>query len=206
MCHVCSRLGIVIDYPPPKSDKQIEKEAAEEAAREEAENQKREQEYLDLIAQDKSIPKAPRKQVSTFVPPTKVVVEPTPSHDGTPTFAAYEVQLALLAADPDSPDGYSDSPPSQDPENHRPPFGIRFYDITAGATPERAALLARRISELTYQARYNDRSYDKDRIEVVAMPLPESMAADDQAARCIAHNEAERAARLPIANAAVAAS
>lgn len=201
MCHVCERLGIVIDYPPPKTDEEREKEEAEEAAREEAEAQKREQEYLDLIAKGKPIPKAPRKRLlsGTPPPPNKVIVEPAPSHDGSPTFAAYEAPVPLL--------GPNDTPPSENPEKYRPPFGIRIYDITPTATPERAALLARRISELTYDTRYNDRCYEKDRIEVVAMPLlDQSMTANDQAARCIAHNEAERAARLPIADAAVAAS
>ncbi|KAG7291438.1 hypothetical protein NEMBOFW57_001457 [Staphylotrichum longicolle] len=199
MCHICQRLGIKIDYPPPKTAEEIEKEAAEEAAQEEAEDRKREQEYLELVAQGKPIPQPPRKQLGPPKPPTKVIAEPAPSHDGTPTFAAYEVPVALL--------GPNNSPPSQNPEKYRPPFGIRFYDITPTATPERAALLARRISELTHDARYNDRCYDKDRIEVVAMPLRDlSMTAEDRAARCIRHNEAERAARLPIADATVASS
>ncbi|KAK4097651.1 hypothetical protein N658DRAFT_500172 [Parathielavia hyrcaniae] len=134
--------------------------------------------------------------------------KPKPSsHDGAPTYAAYEMQLALLAADPDSPDGYSNSPPSQDAEKYRPPFGIRIYDTTPSAAGDRAALLARRISELTYRQRVMDDNFQyKDRIEVVALPLPEATATKDRIARCIAHNDAEREARLLIADPALAAS
>ncbi|KAK4153183.1 hypothetical protein C8A00DRAFT_43862 [Chaetomidium leptoderma] len=164
MCHVCDRLGIT-------------------------QEQKREEEYLELIAQGKPVPKAPRKVLALQPRPrTKVVVEPAPSHDGAPSFAAYEVPLTLLAADPDSADGYSNSPPNQDPEKYRPKFGIRIYDTTANATADGAAPLARRISELTYERRYT------------------STTANDRAATCIAHNEAERGVRLPITDATIAAS
>ena len=193
MCHVCERLGIDIELP---SEEQLAREAAEDKAREDAE--------ANLIAQGKRSRRVPGK---TPMPRTKVVVEPAPSHDGAPTYAAYEMQLALLATDPDSPDGYSNSPPSQDAEKYRPPFGIRIYDTTTSATGDRAALLARRISELTYEQRVSDDSFRyKDRIEVVALPLPEATAKKDRMARCIAHNDAEQEARLPIADPALAIS
>jgi hypothetical protein len=82
-----------------------------------------------------------------------VVVEPAPSHDGAPSFAAYEVPVSLLNSDAESEDGYSSPPPAQEPEKHRPKFGIRIY--------ERAALLARRISELTDRARMSGEGYEK---------------------------------------------
>jgi hypothetical protein len=95
-------------------------------------------------------------------------------------------------------------------EKHRPPFGIRIYDTTPTATAERAAVLARRISELTYHTRLapDEAHHGKDRIEVVAMPMPASTATTEKrrVERCIAHDEAERAARLPIPDPAVAAS
>jgi hypothetical protein len=118
------------------------------------------------------------------------------------------MRLALLPADPDSPDGRSNSPPSHDgAEKHRPPFGIRIYDTTPTATADRAALLARRISELTYHTRVapDGAQHCKDRIEVVALPMPASTTTEKgRVERCIAHNEAERAARLPIPDPAVA--
>jgi hypothetical protein len=206
MCQVCDRLGIVIERP---SEEQLAKEAAEEEALQRAEDQKWEQECLDLVAQGKPIPRRRKKLRSTarLIPPSKVVVEPAPSHDGAPSFAAYEIPLSLLAADPESADGYSNSLPSQEPEKLRPKFGIRIYDTTASATADRAALLARRISELTFATRVSgDTRLQKDRIEVVALPLPESTTAKDREAKCIAHNEAERRARLSIADAALAAS
>ncbi|KAG7291423.1 hypothetical protein NEMBOFW57_001442 [Staphylotrichum longicolle] len=184
MCHVCDRLEIDIELP---SEEHLAKEAAE----------------ARLVAQGQKPPR-PGK---TPLPRTKVVVEPAPSHDGAPTYAAYEMQLALLAADPDSPDGYSNSPPSQDAEKYRPPFGIRIYDTTPRATGGRAALLARRISELTYRQRVSDDYFRyKDRIEVVALPLPEATTRKDRMTRCVAHNDAEREARLLIADPALAAS
>ncbi|KAK4129152.1 hypothetical protein N657DRAFT_686531 [Parathielavia appendiculata] len=94
-------------------------------------------------------PQAPRKQLGTHVPRTKVVVEPAPSHDGSTTFAAYSLPVPLLPADPDSEDGYSNGPPTTEPKKHRPIFGIRIYDMASDATVERAAVLARRVSELT---------------------------------------------------------
>ncbi|KAJ4303929.1 hypothetical protein N0V88_001529 [Collariella sp. IMI 366227] len=192
MCHVCERLEIEIEEP---SEEQLAREAAEDEAQEEARAQLRAQGKLPP-----SVGKVP-------MPLRKVVVEPAPSHDGAPTYAAYEMQLTLLATDPESPDGYSNSPPSQNAEKHRPQFGIRIYDTTPSATGDRAALLARRISELTYDQRVMDDAYRyKDRIEVVALPLPEATARKDRMARCMAHNDAEREARLLIADPAFAAS
>ncbi|KAH6844583.1 hypothetical protein B0I37DRAFT_165312 [Chaetomium sp. MPI-CAGE-AT-0009] len=206
MCQVCDRLGIVIERP---SEEQLAKEAAEEEALLRAKAQEWEQECLNLVAQGKPRPRRRKKLQPTarLVPRSKVVVEPAPSHDGASTFAAYEIPLSLLAADPESADGYSNSPPSQGLEELRPKFGIRIYDTTASATADRAALLARRISELTFDGRVsNDTHQQKDRIEVVALPLPESTTVKDRKAKCIAHNEAERRARLSIADAALAAS
>lgn len=142
-------------------------------------------------------------------PPHKVVVEPAPSHGGAPTYAAYETRLTLLPADPDSLDAYSNSPPSgvQDAEKHRPSFGIRIYDITPSATAERAALLVRRISEQTYSVRMSSNGHPHDRIEVVALSMPaDTSTAKARVEKCIAYNEAERAARLLISNPAVAKS
>ncbi|KAJ4285990.1 hypothetical protein N0V88_008177 [Collariella sp. IMI 366227] len=193
MCHVCERLGIDIAKP---TEEELAREAAEDEAREQAEDR--------LIAEGKK----PRRVLKTLIPRWKIVVEPAPSHDGAPTYAAYEMQLAQLPADPDTPDGYSNSPPTQDAEKHRPPFGIRIYDTTASATADRAALLARRISELTYDQRVgrDGSSYCKDRIEVVALPLPETTTKKERIARCEAHNDAERETRLIIEDPVLAAS
>ncbi|KAK4044234.1 hypothetical protein C8A01DRAFT_31547 [Parachaetomium inaequale] len=200
MCHVCERLGIAVEGPPPGL---IEQENAEE----EYLDRKKQEYYAALRAQGIPSPIAPRKHLRSRGP-YKVVVEPAPSHDGAPTFAAWGISVSHLDdADSNSKDYYSGySPPKQAPERHRPPFGIRVYDTTADATAERAALLARRISELTDKHRTSCDGTEKDRIEVVALPLPASTTADERAIRCIAHNKAERAVRLATADAAVAAS
>ena len=197
MCHICDRLGIEIESPPAgKTDEEI---AAEEEAAE--------REWVELEAQGQPLPEAPCENPGYRVlPPTKVVVEPAPSHDGAPTFAAYSVFVPLLDVDEESEDGVSNSPPTLEPEKHRPIFGIRIYDTTADATPERAGMLARRISELTYWQRVSSESGEEDRIEVVVMPMDVGTTAEERAARCIVHNEAEREERLAMADAAVAKS
>ncbi|KAH6843500.1 hypothetical protein B0I37DRAFT_384611 [Chaetomium sp. MPI-CAGE-AT-0009] len=198
MCHICRRLGIVVQSPPPEV-------VAAQEAEEEAQERRFEEELARLRAEGKPI-QAPRKQLPGSIPPTKVVVEPAPSHDSAPTFAAYSVFLHLLQADPDTENGYSNSPPTKESEKHRPKFGIRIYDTTSNATAQRAALLARRISELTWDYRTSRESFQEDRIEIVVLPLPTSSSAEDLAATCIAHNEAERQARLRMSDAEVAAS
>jgi hypothetical protein len=71
--------------------------------------------------------------------------------------AAHEIPLSLLAADPGSTEGYSNSPPNPDQEldsdKLRPKFGIRIHGTTAGGTADRAAHLAQRISELKFATR-----------------------------------------------------
>lgn len=211
MCHICHRLGFKLELdPPPRglTDEQVDAldEAFWERAR--AEEEAAEQRMIELIDQGKGPPGPPPKRP---LPPTKVVVEPAPAHDGAPTFAAYRVVLHLLPADPATSDGYSDSPPPPSrrfphPERLRPEFGLRVYDTTAAATAQRAALLARRIAELTREARCASESHQDDRIEVVVLPLPPGTGHETRAAACIAHNEVERAARLVMSHAAVAAS
>ncbi|OIW26618.1 hypothetical protein CONLIGDRAFT_553489, partial [Coniochaeta ligniaria NRRL 30616] len=215
MCHICQRLCFEPELdPPPRglSDEQLDAldEAygqrceAEERAREEAV----EREMNELIAQGKPPPrKTPRKQLAPKrMAKKKLVAEPAPSHDGAPAFAAYAVAQHLLEADPNSEDGYSDSPAVRSPEMHRPEFGMRVYDSTADATAERALLLARRIWEFTYGRRVSSESFQEDRIEVVALPMPRGTTARQRAAACIAHNEEERAVRLAMADEAVARS
>jgi len=199
MCQICDRLGIELESPPP--EKTEEEIAAEEAAWQE----EHQRQIAELLAQGKPHPTAPRKQLRSS-PRKKVVVEPAPSHDGAPTFAAYSVPHHVLDADPNTEDGFSDAPSTREPrEKYRPRFGMRVYDTTANATAERAALFARRISELVYHVNSCE-TLEKERIEIVALPLPASTTMEQRAARCIAHNEAERATRLAMPDAAVAAS
>lgn len=137
MCHICDRLGIVIEVPSPEH---LKKEAAEEEQLERAREQKKEDEARELIAQGKPLPTAPRKVLIPLR--RKLVVEPAPSHDGAPSFAAYQilVESRLLGADLHSEDGSSNSPPSHDPQKHRAKIGIRTYDTTANATADRAGV------------------------------------------------------------------
>jgi hypothetical protein len=86
MCHICDRLGIVIEVPSPE---QLKKEAAEEEQLERAREQKMEDEARELITQDKPLPTTPRKVLIPLR--RKLVVEPAPSHDGAPSFAAYQI-------------------------------------------------------------------------------------------------------------------
>lgn len=215
MCHICHRLGIKLDLdPPPPGLTEAQVDALDEAywERVRAEEEAAEQRMIELTDQGKGPPGPAPKRHLRARPPTKVVVEPAPSHNGAPTFAAYRVVLHLLPADPAASDGYSDSPPPPasrrfpHPERLRPEFGLRVYDTTATATAERAALLARRIAELTREARCASESHQDDRIEVVVLPLPPGTGHETRAAACIAHNEAERAARLAMPDAATAAS
>ncbi|KAH6838683.1 hypothetical protein B0I37DRAFT_439948 [Chaetomium sp. MPI-CAGE-AT-0009] len=199
MCYVCHRLGIVVEGPPPRL---LEQENAEQEYLE----QKQLEYYATRRAQGIPQPPAPRK-VLRSTPTPKVVVEPAPSHDGAPTFAAWSISRSHLDADPATEDGYSDSPPKQETEKHRPKFGIRVYDATEDATAERAAQLARRIFELTCAYRtVSCKQGHEDRIEVVALPLPASMAAEERALQCVTHNRAERVVRLRMQDAALAAS
>ncbi|KAJ0273155.1 hypothetical protein Brms1b_012743 [Colletotrichum noveboracense] len=64
--------------------------------------------------------------------PWKTIVQPAPSHDGAPTFAAYQV--------------FENTPEDLSPEDLeaavrplRPPFGVVVYDTTHTARPARSA-------------------------------------------------------------------
>lgn len=214
MCRICRHLGFQPSVDPPLpglTDEQLEaldeafeqREAAEDRAREEV----NEREWAELNAQGKSHPKAGGKRPRRRGTIPKVVVEPAPSHDGAPTFAAWAVRRELLTADPTTEDRYGGSPSAR-AQRFRPELGLRIYDTTADAGAERAAMLARRISELTRGQRgvEDELPYSEDRIEVVAFALPASTKPKERAVACIAHNEAERAVRLVLPDAAAAAS
>ena len=78
MCHVCERLGIVIEGPPRGL---IEQENAEG----EYLDRKEQEYYAALLAQGIPTPKAPRKHLR-YEGVCKVVAESAPSYDGAPTF------------------------------------------------------------------------------------------------------------------------
>ncbi|KAK3371129.1 hypothetical protein B0T24DRAFT_627815 [Lasiosphaeria ovina] len=194
MCRICYRIGNV---SPPRTEEEYAREEVYNTARDEADHATWEAYYQS----------APQPEHLNYIPtvPRKLVVEPVPSHDGAPVFAAWMAPLDKLEADASSPDGYSNSPPLIDAKLCRPISGIRIYNTTPNATSERAALLVRRISELT-RMRIDDESSDEDRIEVVVLRQPKSVTVDERVALCTAHNSAERKIRNAMYDGAAAAS
>ncbi|KAK3933772.1 putative arca-like protein [Diplogelasinospora grovesii] len=116
--------------------------------------------------------------------PTETVVEAAPSHDGAPCFTAYTV----------------------DEENKtRPLFALRIYDTRPNAGDvDETRDLAIKIHEGTEFERC-DRAptYDRDRIEVVGLPMPSAdVTSDEQRIEiCKAHHMAEVAARNKLGSA-----
>lgn len=106
------------------------------------------------------------------------MVEPAPSHDNTPAFAAYS---ALESTQP------------ADRIKQRPAYALCMYDVTPDESAARAEQMARAIFERAkaYRRRPDN---DSDRIEVVALPQPnpetQSSSADHELAEgCIRHFE-----------------
>ncbi|KAK7711993.1 hypothetical protein SLS64_005264 [Diaporthe eres] len=123
-------------------------------------------------------PQVPRKQLASRAPREGRVVEPAPSHDNTPAFAAYS---ALESTQP------------ADRSNQRPAYALCMYDVTPDESAARAEQMARAIFERAkaYRRRPDN---DSDRIEVVALPQPnpetQSSSADCELAEgCIRHFE-----------------
>ncbi|KAF6806190.1 hypothetical protein CPLU01_15924 [Colletotrichum plurivorum] len=124
----------------------------------------------------------------------KTVVQPAPSHDGSPTFAAYEVLEATAETEAEL-------------RPVRPAFGCVVYDTTHTAHPARSARLARALFERTEKTRRGDKSHDAlDRIEVVTFPLPEAASDEERADACVRHYEREAQSRLVMPDRAEAIS
>ncbi|KAF4898939.1 hypothetical protein CGCVW01_v013570 [Colletotrichum viniferum] len=130
--------------------------------------------------------------------PCKTIAQPAPSHDGAPTFAAYQV--------------FKDTPEDLSPEDLeaavrplRPPFSIVVYDTTHTARPARSARLARAVCDRTFWYRRRPK-HRPDRVEVVTLPLPESSTDAERAEACIRHHEEEIRSRTLIPNEAEAVS
>ncbi|KAI8265849.1 hypothetical protein K4K58_010608 [Colletotrichum sp. SAR11_239] len=121
-------------------------------------------------------------------PPQKTIVQAAPSHDSSPTFAAYQVPKI-------TPEAESDLRPL------RPAFGCVVYDTTPTARPSRSARLARALFERTEMSRRRDKGPDAlDRIEVVTFPLPETASNEERANACVRHYEQELQSRLAMAD------
>ncbi|KAI8311497.1 hypothetical protein K4K61_012052 [Colletotrichum sp. SAR11_59] len=130
--------------------------------------------------------------------PPNLTTAPAPSHDGAPTFAAYQV--------------FKDTPEDLSPEDLeaavrplRPPFGIVVYDTTHTARPARSVRLARAVFDRTFWYR-RKRNHRPDRVEVVTLPLPQSFTDAERAEACVRHHEEELQSRLLIPNVAEAVS
>ncbi|KAI9643613.1 hypothetical protein NHQ30_008235 [Ciborinia camelliae] len=105
----------------------------------------------------------------------ETVIEEAPSHDGTPTTAAYWW--------PREP-------------NLRPLYAHRVYDTTSDASiPGRAAELAKVINEKTWDYRDGYGGGEADRIEVVALPMPEDATAEERVEKSKVHYMAEVSTR-----------
>jgi hypothetical protein len=111
--------------------------------------------------------KRPRKNS-----PKETGVEPAPSHDGSPCFTAYTV------------DCY---------ENSRPQFVLRIYDTApAAGNPDRTRDLALKVHKGTELERcLGPYETDRDRIEVVGLPLPQDASDEQRAEVCMAHHMTE---------------
>lgn len=108
--------------------------------------------------------------------PKETVVEPAPRHDGAPCFTAYTV----------------------DAENTtRPQFVLRIYDTTpAAGSPERTRDLAFKIHRGTEFERCElQPAVDRDRVEVVGLPLPRGTSDEQRIEACMAHHMAEVSSR-----------
>ncbi|KAK2018574.1 hypothetical protein LZ32DRAFT_330530 [Colletotrichum eremochloae] len=121
----------------------------------------------------------------------KTIVQPAPSHDGAPTFAAFQVPENLETEDEIRP--------------VRPPFAIVIYDATHTACATRSARFARALFDGTLHSR-RSRDWLPDRFEVVTLPLPLSLSDDERVEACIRHHEKEFQSRLMIADKTEAAS
>ncbi|OHE94791.1 hypothetical protein CORC01_09898 [Colletotrichum orchidophilum] len=110
------------------------------------------------------------------------VVLPAPSHDGTPTYAAY--LKPKVAPQPDDWD-YS--------SHQQAPFGMVVYDTTPSSTPTRAAKMAHAISRRTLRRNVE---WGRERIEVVCFPLPSHLTARERATACIRHHGHEIRSRV----------
>jgi hypothetical protein len=182
MCFACRRLGIPEKTPGISDSEELEDEEAEE-----------------LETQGPTLPRRPTVRKS---PRRVTVVQPAPSHDGSPIFAAYSVLES--SRNPDAAD-------------QRPPFGLIIYDTAPGANATRAERMARVMFDRTMSERRRAEN-DPDRIEVVALKPPgiaqpgrtstefEQLTPRDRAEACIRHFEQERNSRLTIPDLAEAKS
>lgn len=173
MCFVCSRLGL------PEDD----------------EDWASEEDHDDEDEANVTQPQFPRKQTARRSPKQETVVEPAPSHDNRPAFAAYSVLEGTQPADR---------------INQRASYGLCIYDVTPDADPSRARQMARAFYERTKAYRRRPDG-DPDRVEVVVFPRPkvdvQSPEADrEHAEHCMRHFEKERASRMVMGDAAAARS
>ena len=177
MCLVCTRLGLSKDDEGWMSE------------------QDHQQEEEEKVVVNVPQPRRRREQMASRVPRYETVVEPAPSHNNIPAFAAYSVLEGTAPADR---------------MEQRSPYGLCIYDVTPDANPSRAEQMARLIFERTMDYRRGPDN-DEDRVEVVVAPLPTleapSAAADRELAEhCMSHLKRERASRLMMGDPAVARS
>lgn len=114
-------------------------------------------------------------------------MEQAPSHDGAPCFTAYTVDAENMG---------------------RPLFAIRVYDTTPEAGgADRTRDLALKIHRGTEHERVERQpAVDRDRIEVVGLPMAPDTPDERRIEACKAHHMAEVAARTSRAAAAAAAA
>ncbi|KXH30018.1 hypothetical protein CSIM01_00732 [Colletotrichum simmondsii] len=179
MCHHCFDNKRQDSTPPSMRAKDVARRRLEEAARLDRERAEED---------DEEEGKEKKRRL-----PNKTFVQAAPSHDGAPTFAAYQI--------------HDDTPESDLSALRalRPPFGFVVYDTTETARPARSAQLARALFDHTKTKRTKIR-YGADRIEVVTLPLPITLSLDQRVEMCTRHYDAEYQSRLRIADKAEAAS
>ncbi|KAF4774281.1 hypothetical protein HER10_EVM0011141 [Colletotrichum scovillei] len=179
MCHHCFDNKRLDGAPPSMRAKDVARRRIEEATRLERERAEEDEEEEE---------KKEKRHL-----PNETFVQAAPSHDGAPTFAAYQI--------------HDDTPESDLSalQALRPPFGFVVYDTTETARPARSAQLARALFDHTKTERTKIR-YGADRIEVVTLPLPITFSLNQRVETCTRHYDAEYQSRLRIADKAEAAS
>ncbi|KAK1635451.1 hypothetical protein BDP81DRAFT_450338 [Colletotrichum phormii] len=185
MCRHCFDNKHRDGAPPSMRAKEVARRKIEETAR-------LEKLKADEIAEEEEAMKDHRFMTPTRSP-SKTFVEAAPSHDGAPTFAAYQI--------------HDDTPESDAAALRalRTSFGFVVYDTTETARPARSARLAHALFDHTRMNRDTIR-YGADCIEVVTLPLLNSFSMDRRIEACMRHQDAEYQSRLRIADKAEAAS
>jgi hypothetical protein len=127
---------------------------------------------------------------------SNVIIEWVPTHDGaTPCFTAWDKQEPSYRYkdEPWFPEAHPDWTPLT-----RPAFSIQLYDATVPASFSRdeAAEYVRRRADRLWNAHVFNHPEHHFRLDVYGLSIDPSASDEELAARCVAHQRKEVAARL----------